>query len=204
MLTQAQTISQFTPLLQSLAYKIVGCMEDAEDIVQDTFVKWLTIDQRKVANTKAYLVRSVTNNCLNHIKSLQRKKNECLDSLSILDQVKISQSWEGLKHDLEIEFHEVVSSLHKKLEPIEKAVFVLKEIFDVEYDDLAEIFNKKKDNCRQIFSRAKSKLKINSPKISFELPKHKLEQIKKGCFLGYPSDFLNEIKQEIASKVLSK
>lgn len=201
---QAQTISQLQPLLQAVAFRMVGCMEDAEDIVQDTFLKWLTIDQKKVENTKSYLVRAVTNNCLNHLRTIQRKKNECLDNLSILDQLKLSQNWGELKQDLELEFQDVVSALHKKLEPVERAVFVLKEIFDVEYDELSEILNKKKDNCRKIFSRAKSKLSIATPKISLEIPKHKLEQIKLGCFLGFPSDFIQEIKKEVGTKLSSK
>src|SRR5690606_10607667 len=63
----AQTISLYQPLLHTIAYNLVRCKQDAEDIVQETFIKWLTIDHEKVQNTKAYLVRAVTNNCLNHL-----------------------------------------------------------------------------------------------------------------------------------------
>ncbi|MEL7147559.1 MAG: sigma factor, partial [Bacteroidota bacterium] len=68
---QAKAITLYQPLLTSIAYKIVGSLQDAEDIVQDTFLKWLTIDQQKIDNTKAYLVRAVTNNALNHLKSFK-------------------------------------------------------------------------------------------------------------------------------------
>jgi DNA-directed RNA polymerase specialized sigma24 family protein len=61
---------------------MVGSFQDAEDIVQDTFVNWLVIDQQKIVNTKAYLVRSVTNSCINHLQTLKRKKNKCLEAIN--------------------------------------------------------------------------------------------------------------------------
>ena len=80
-MTHTQAISLYQPMLQSIAYKMVGSIADAEDIVQDTFLKWLSVDHKRIDNTKSYLVRAVTNNCINHINSLNRKKNEFLDSI---------------------------------------------------------------------------------------------------------------------------
>ena len=63
----AQTISHYQPLLQAIAYNLVRCKEDAEDIVQETFLKWLTLGPQKVENVKAYLITAVINNCRNHL-----------------------------------------------------------------------------------------------------------------------------------------
>ena len=76
-----QTISFYQPLLQAIALKMVGSWEDAQDIVQDTFVKWLTLDQEKVQNPRAYLIRTVTNNCINHLNSFKKKKGEYLSQI---------------------------------------------------------------------------------------------------------------------------
>ena len=57
-MNQAQTIALYQPMLHTIAYNLVRCKQDAEDIVQETFVKWLTIDQQKIENTKAYLIRA--------------------------------------------------------------------------------------------------------------------------------------------------
>ncbi|MDH5610800.1 MAG: RNA polymerase subunit sigma, partial [Cyclobacteriaceae bacterium] len=68
-MNRAETIQLYQPLLYSIALRMVGTLEDAEDIVQDTFEKWLSIDVESIHNTKAYLVRSVRNNCLQFLNS---------------------------------------------------------------------------------------------------------------------------------------
>merc|ERR1711939_411348 len=83
--TQAKTIALYQPMLQAIAYKMVGCMHDAEDMVQDAFLKYLTVDQEKIVNAKAYLIKSVTNNCLNHLNSLKEKKKDYLESVKLPD-----------------------------------------------------------------------------------------------------------------------
>ena len=77
-MNQAQAITLYQPLLHNIAYNLLRCKADAEDVVQDTFIKWLSIDQAKIQNTKAYLIKAVTNNCLNHISALKRKKGRIL------------------------------------------------------------------------------------------------------------------------------
>ena len=61
-------------MLQRIAMRMLRCKADAEDIVQETFIKWLSQEQEKIKNTKAYLVRAVTNNCINHMQSLRQKR----------------------------------------------------------------------------------------------------------------------------------
>ena len=158
-MNQATAISLYQPVLQSIAYKMVGSIQDAEDIVQDTFLKWLTIDQNRINNTKAYLIRSVTNNCINHLNSLKQKKKEYLDSVKLPEFFeKLDLSHLDIKHELAA----AIALLQKKLGPLEKAVFVLREGFDFEYEELQEIFNKKKEYCRKLVSRAKSKLSVDT------------------------------------------
>ena len=77
-MNQEQTIILYQPMLQAIAYNLVRCKQDAEDIVQETFLKWLTLGQQKIENTKAYLIKAVTNNCLNHLNSLEKRKRNCL------------------------------------------------------------------------------------------------------------------------------
>ncbi len=162
-MSREQTIVLYQPMLQAIALKIVGSLHDAEDIVQDTFLKYLTIDASKVQNTKAYLIKSVTNNCLNHINSIKQKKKEYLDSIKLpefIDRIDLSHL------DIKQEFETAVTTLHKKLEPLERSIFILRECFDYEYDELQDIFDKKKNHCRQLFCRAKQKLSDSSSKLN--------------------------------------
>lgn len=152
-------------MLQTIARKMVGCMHDAEDIVQDTFLKYLSIDTSQVENTKAYLIRSVTNNCLNHLNSIKEKNKEYLDSVKLPELFeKIDFSHLDIKQEMLAALH----ILHKKLGPIERGLFLLREGFDFEYDELQEIFNKKKDHCRQLVCRAKDKLSKEVERFSID------------------------------------
>lgn len=189
----SSAINLYQPMLQALAYRMVGCMHDAEDIVQDTFLKYLTIDQSKIENTKAYLIKSVTNNCLNHLNSFKQKKKDYLESVKMPDLFeKIDFSHMDIKHEISA----AMQVLHKKLGPLERGIFLLREGFDFEYDELQKIFDKKKDHCRQLVSRAKEKLAKETERFSastFDVEKY-LEAINKASKEGNFDDLMDQIR----------
>src|SRR5690606_28027490 len=85
----AQTLALYQPLLQSIAYNLVRCKEDAEDIVQETFLKVLSMNSEKIVNIKAYLIQSVVNSCRNHLTALRRKKEDFFSQLSQVNLAEI-------------------------------------------------------------------------------------------------------------------
>ena len=182
---------------------MVGSMADAEDIVQDTFLKWLSIDHQKVINTKAYLVKSVTNNSINHLNSLKRKKEECLENLNLASLMDKYIDIDISKLDLDCEITAALNVVHKKLEPLEKAIFILREVFEFDYDELQTLFDKKKENCRQIFCRAKDKLNQATKDFKLELnvPQNFLSSFVEACNFGVPAHFIGDLKKEIAAKL---
>lgn len=190
-------------MLSTIAQKMVGSLADAEDIVQDTYLKWLTIDQNKINNTKAYLIKAVTNNCINHLNSLKKKKVECLEQFNLGEMIHTCMDFELGKFDLEQEIAAAMNVVHKKLEPLEKAIFILREVFDFEYEELQALFDKKKDNCRQIFCRAKEKLNRKARNLKMELPPppNFLANFADACAMGTPAHFINDLKKEIAAKL---
>lgn len=197
-MSPAQTIALYQPLLQTIAYNLVRCKEDAEDIVQETFIKWLSAEQSKIQNTKAYLIKAVTNNCLNHLNSIKRKKEEYLENVS---EAFLKFKETNLSHlDIDINLSAALHVLSSKLEPLEKAVYLLKEVFDFDYDTLQETFDKKKDHCRQLFCRAKKKLSEETAKIHFPTKSEFLNTFRNACDLGNATELVNELKKEIFSK----
>src|SRR5690349_17452524 len=144
--------------MQAIAMRLLRCKADAEDIVQETFIKWLNTEQEKIQNTKAYLIKAVTNNCLNHLQALKRKKEECLESIHWNEFVEKFRETDFSHIDLEAELSKAFQVLQQKLEPLERAVYVLKEAFDFDYKALQETLDKKQEHCRQLFCRAKKKL----------------------------------------------
>lgn len=185
-------------MLHTIAYNLVRCKQDAEDIVQETFVRWLTIDQQKVENTKAYLIRAVTNNCLNHLKSLSRKKEEYLENVS--EKIKHFKETNLTYLDMEVNMAAAFKVLHAKLEPLERAVYLLKEVFDFDYEDLQLALDKKKDHCRQLFCRAKKKLSEETAKINFDLPdtSNLLKSFKNAIHFGDEENLVMELKNDIS------
>jgi RNA polymerase sigma-70 factor (ECF subfamily) len=192
----AQTITLYQPLLHRIAYNLVRCKEDAEDIVQDTFTRWLTIDPKKIENTKAYLVRAVTNNCLNHLQTLQKKKTEYLDSVSETFRHFVETNLASL--DLDVKMEAALAVLHAKLEPLERAVFLLKEAFDFDYEELQATFNKNKEHCRQLVCRAKKKLSAETSWLHMAAPQPTLvlESIKKSVSAGDIASVVRHLKEQ--------
>ena len=205
-MNSSQTISIYQPLLQSIAMRVVGSLADAEDIVQDTFLKWLTIDHEKIENTKAYLIKSVTNNCINHLNSFKKKSSEYLENLNPATLFEKDKESDITRFDKHNEVSQALAVLGKKLEPMEKGIYLLREVFNFEYEDLQELFDKKKENCRQIVCRVQAKLKEESNKINFDTFSHSklVENFKTACNSGQLSDLVHNLKKEIELKLEKK
>ncbi len=190
-MNHSATIALYQPVLHSIAVRIVGSIHDAEDIVQDTFLKYLSMDHSKIENIKAYLIKSVTNISLNHINASKQKKKDYLESVKlpeVFEKIDISHL------DLKEELTTALNVLHKKLGPLERGLFLLREGFDFEYDELQEIFNKKKDHCRQLVCRAKEKLSKETERfsLSFDVEKY-FEAINKASQRGDFNELMDHI-----------
>lgn len=203
-MNHAQAITLYQPLMHQIAYNLLRCKADAEDIVQDTFIKWLSAEQEKIENTKAYLIKAVTNNCLNHLNKLKRKKEEYWDSIKLSElMVKFKES-DIANIDFEKELAAAFKVIQTKLEPLERAAYLLKEIFDFDYEEIQKVLDKKADNCRQLLSRARKKLDKNPKKSILNSESNLFESFKKACDMGNVTDFVQHLKADIASTLHSK
>ena len=195
----AKAIALYQPLLHRIAYNLVRCKEDAEDIVQETFEKWLSIET-EIQNTKAYLIQAVRNNCINHLNSLKRKKQECLESIDLSELLTRVKETNFAHLDLEAELQNAFRIMQTKLEPMGRAVIVLKEAFDFDYDTLQATFDKKKDHLRQLVSRAKKKLSEETSRIHLDLPDTSalMEKFRHACSMDNAGEIIHQLKQDIA------
>ena len=202
----SQTIALYQPTLQAVAMRILRCKADAEDVVQETFIKWLNTEQEKIKNTKAYLIRSVTNNCINHINAIKRKKEEYLDSIHWPEFIEKIRETDFSKVDFEAELAKAMHILQEKLEPLERAVYLLKEIFDLDYNALQILLDKKQEHCRQLLCRAKKKLSEEKANFNAAIEPRKsalLESFNRACDFGQATDLIQHLRQDIG-KALSK
>ena len=180
---------------------MLGSVSDAEDAVQDAVLKWLTIDTSKIENAKSYLISMVTNASLNILK--QRKKRHIIDAQEISEEFEDQEKQTSLfQFDVENQVTEAWHFLHRKLEPVERAVFVLREVFDMDYEDLQFIVDRKAENCRKIVSRAKEKLRnAELPKVRISLSDHKiLDSLMAAFHKGHLAPLVQDFSLDLFKK----
>ncbi len=162
---QQPDIYQYKSYLFTIAYNMLGDIAAAEDLVQDTFEKWLQSDHEKVRQVKAYLSRILINKAIDKLEKL-KKEREAYKGLW-MPQPLLTEEYLQEEHTLEY----ALLFLLEKLNPYERAVFVLKEVFSLSHQEIATALNITTDNCRQVLHRAKEK--VRSP------GKHQEAELKK-------------------------
>lgn len=197
-MTESVIISSYSPLLHKIAFRLLKCKADAEDVVHETLVKWMESNKQKIRDTKAYLIRSVTNNCFTHLEKNRQNRIASLPEegqkgfLSFFSEINFSG------FDLDQQLKGAFDVLHTRLEPMERAIYLLRTAFDVDYKELSAMFDRNADHCRQLFSRANKKLAM--PEISFKgipAPAELLESFKRACHAGNPSELVQDLKAAI-------
>jgi RNA polymerase sigma-70 factor (TIGR02957 family) len=150
-------------LLFTVAYEMLGSAADAEDVVQETWLRWSGVDHAEVREPRAYLVRIVTNQALNRLRTLARRREEyvgewlpepLLTSPDVADDVELAES-------VSIAMLTVLETLA----PAERAVFVLREVFDTPYEEIAEAVGKSPAAVRQIAHRARDHVAARRPRM---------------------------------------
>lgn len=154
----SQLFEQYRVLLFSIAYRLLGSATDAEDIVQEAFVRWMQGDSGEVQSPKAYLSAIVVRLGIDHLRTAKAQREvyvgpwlpEPIATGPHQELVETSILAESLSFAFLI--------LLEHLGPLERAVFLLREVFDYEYAEIAEIVGKNEANCRQVFHRARQRL----------------------------------------------
>jgi RNA polymerase sigma-70 factor (TIGR02957 family) len=150
-------------LLFTVAYEMLGSAADAEDVVQETWLRWSTVDRREVRDPRAYLVRIVTRRALDRLRALSRQREEyvgewlpepLLTSPDVAEDVELAES-----------VSVAMLTVLETLGPAERAVFVLREVFEVPYDEIAEAIDKTPAAVRQIAHRAREHVAARRPRM---------------------------------------
>lgn len=174
----AQLYQAYKPLLFSIAYRMTGSVMDAEDIVHEAFITYSKISSDKVIeNEKAYLCKIVMNSSLDKLGSAASKREvyvgEWLPEPIVEGDYEPSSMY-LMKESISIAY----LLLLQQLSEVERAVFILREVFQYSYDEIGEIVEKSSPNCRQIYHRSKKSI-TNLPKgstVDFKSMKSSVEQ----------------------------
>ncbi|KIF75801.1 RNA polymerase sigma24 factor [Streptomyces sp. 150FB] len=150
-------------LLFTVAYEMLGSAADAEDVVQESWLRWADVDRAQVRDPRAYLIRTVTRQALNRLRTVSRRREEyvgqwlpepLLTSPDVADDVELAES-------VSIAMLTVLETLG----PAERAVFVLREVFDMPYGEIAGAVGKSPAAVRQIARRAREHVAARRPRV---------------------------------------
>ncbi|WP_430330707.1 RNA polymerase sigma-70 factor [Rhodococcus sp. ACT016] len=150
-------------LLFTVAYEMLGSAADAEDVVQETWLRWAEVDQSEVHSPRAYLIRIATRQALNRLRSVSRRREDyvgewlpepLLTTPDVADDVELAEN-------VSIAMLTVLETLG----PVERAVFVLHEVFETPYPEIAEVVGKTPAAVRQIAHRAREHVGARRPRM---------------------------------------
>jgi RNA polymerase sigma-70 factor (TIGR02957 family) len=153
-------------LLFTVAYEMLGSAVDAEDVVQETWLRWADVDQAEVRDPRAYLVRIVTRLALNRLRTVARQREEYVGEWlpePLLTLPDVAENVE-LAENVSIAMLTVLETLG----PAERAVFVLHEVFETPYDEIAEVVDKTPAAVRQIAHRAREHVAARRPRMQVD------------------------------------
>jgi len=171
----ARAFEDARPKLLGLAYRILGSLADAEDAVQDTFLKWAKTDRKNVKKAGAWLTTTCTRRCLDLLRSAHRSRVNYVGAwLPEPVQTPIEDDVEN-KLDVASSLTTAFLLLLERLTPKERAAYLLHEIFDESYSDIAEALEIQESACRKLVSRAKAN--IDQAKVRHKTPLERQDQL---------------------------
>jgi RNA polymerase sigma-70 factor (ECF subfamily) len=159
-----KTFDEYRALMFSIAYRMLGSVTEAEDILQEAFLRWCQAGDVEFHSPRAFLVTIVSRLCINHLQSARVRREkyvgqwlpEPIVTQGSHDPSRILAATESLSMAFLL--------LLERLTPTERAVFLLREVFEYEYSQIAEIVGQTEVNCRQVLRRARQHLRAGGPR----------------------------------------
>jgi RNA polymerase sigma-70 factor (ECF subfamily) len=148
--------------LERLAYRMLGSLADADDVLQDAYLRWSRSDRAEVHSARAYLYSIVTRLCIDQRRKVEARKESYIGPWLPDPVIESEHSHSSLEaaESISLAFLVVLESLS----PVERAAYLLRRVFDYEYDQIAEVLDKSPTNCRQLVSRSEERIHERRPR----------------------------------------
>ena len=143
--------------LFGIAYRMLGSVSEAEDVLQDAWLRWQAVDPATVENPPAFLMRTVTRLCIDTLGAARNRLTDYVGPWLPEPLIQTEDHPESIRM-MEDDVSTAFLLLLERLNPVERAVFLLRESFDLSYREIAEAIGKSEENCRQIDRRARQRL----------------------------------------------
>jgi RNA polymerase sigma-70 factor, ECF subfamily len=188
----AAAFQPLRPHLMRVAYRMLGSLSDAEDVVQEAFLRWLGADHAEVREPEAYLRRVVTRLCLDHLKSARHRHETYVGPWlpePVLDAPE--DDMDGITLPLMVAL--------ERLSPLERAAFLLHDVFGVSFDEIAGTIGREPAACRQLAARARTHVRAERPR--FQMPRERGLQFAEAFFEASRNGDMKRLRQMLAADV---
>jgi RNA polymerase sigma-70 factor (ECF subfamily) len=199
---QTDQFEEYRSLLFAIAYRMLGSAMEAEDIVQEAYFRYRATPPESIRTLKSFLTTIVHHLCLDHLKSAQVQRENYVGPW-LPEPVLTGEGAPALSPLHQITDRESISVaflvLLERLSPLERAVFLLREVFDYEYAEIAEIIGRDQAACRQLFSRAKKHIQEHRPRFAASPEAHAkmVGRFLDACIAGHMDGFMNLLAEDV-------
>ncbi len=188
----ASSFDPLRPKLIRIAYRMLGSVADAEDVVQEAFLRWIDADRQAVREPEAFLRRVVTRLCLDQLKSARHRRETYIGPW--LPEPVVETAEEAID-DVTLPLMLTL----ERLSPLERAAFLLHDVFGVRFDEIAETIGREPATCRQLASRARTHVRAARPR--FHMPKERGLEIAAAFFAASRSGDMQQLRSLLAADV---
>ncbi|WP_158750753.1 RNA polymerase sigma-70 factor [Acidobacterium sp. S8] len=189
---------EFRPLLFSLAYRMLGTRADAEDAVQEAYLRWQQAADDEIRSPRAYLTTIVARLSLDALKAAHRKREVYVGPW--LPEPIVEPLADNFAHSYEMAQSLSIAFLHllESLTPSERAAFLLREIFETPYPEISAVLEMSETNCRQLVTRARKSIRDRRRRFVVDRDRHRqmLEGFLAACASGDPSKLVATLEQD--------
>jgi RNA polymerase sigma-70 factor (ECF subfamily) len=187
------SFSELRPRLTRLAYRMLGSVADAEDVVQSAYLRWLAADREAVRQPAALLRTIVTRLCLNELKSARRQRETYIGPW--LPEPMVDVEEQDSTDDITLPLMIAL----ERLSPLERAAFLLHDIFGMGFDDVARSIDREPATCRKLASRARSHIQAARPR--FPVTKERGSEIAAAFFAASRDGDMDRLRSLLADDV---
>jgi RNA polymerase sigma-70 factor, ECF subfamily len=200
----AEAYADLRPLLFSIAYRMLGSVSEAEDIVQESFLRYqgaLAEQSSEIESPKAYLSAVTTRLAIDHLRSARVRKESYVGEWLPEPLLTEETPLDGARYVEEADSLSMAFLLLlERLTPVERAVFLLHDVFDYDYDEVSRIVGKSEDNCRQLATRARRHIAEAKPR--FEASRRQREELADRFFDAVGDGDMESLVEMLADDVV--